>query len=58
MSGDNMSVVLNTTVPSSVLKNKHNTIAYRRVREAIAARIMSFTHLKSEENISDILKSH
>jgi hypothetical protein len=28
MLGDNMSVVLNTTVPSSVLKKKHNAIAY------------------------------
>jgi hypothetical protein len=27
MIGDNMSVVLNTTVPSSVLKKKHNAIA-------------------------------
>jgi hypothetical protein len=37
MLGDNMSVVLNTTVPSSVLKKTHNAIAYHRVREAIAA---------------------
>jgi hypothetical protein len=37
MLGDNMSVVLNTTVPSSVLKKKHNAIAYDRVREAITA---------------------
>jgi hypothetical protein len=36
MLGENMSVVLNTTVPSSVLKKKHNAIAYDRVREAIA----------------------
>jgi hypothetical protein len=35
MLGDNMSVVLNTTVPSSVLKKKHNAIAYHRIREAI-----------------------
>jgi hypothetical protein len=35
MSGDSMSVVLNTKVPSSVLKKKHNSIAYHRVREAI-----------------------
>jgi hypothetical protein len=28
MLGDNMSVVLNTTVPSSVLKKKHNAIVY------------------------------
>ena len=35
--GDNKSVVLNTTIPSSALKKKHNAIAYHRVREAIAA---------------------
>jgi hypothetical protein len=32
MLGDNMSAVLNTTVPSSVLKKKHNAIVYQRVR--------------------------
>jgi hypothetical protein len=48
MLGDNMSVVLNTTVPSSKLKNKHNAIAYHRVREAILARIMRFAYIKSE----------
>jgi hypothetical protein len=51
-----MSVVLNTTVPSSVLKKKHNAIAYHRVRKAIAARIMRFANNKSEENFSDVLK--
>jgi hypothetical protein len=55
MLGDNMSVVLNTTVPSSVLKKKHIAIAYHRVREAIAARIMRFAYIKSEENVSDML---
>jgi hypothetical protein len=39
MLGDNMSVVFNNRVPSSVLKKNHNTIAYHRVREAIEARI-------------------
>jgi hypothetical protein len=39
MLGDNMSVVLNTIVPSIVLKKKHNAIAYHLVREAIAARL-------------------
>jgi hypothetical protein len=33
MLGDNMSVVLNTTVPSSVLEKKHNAIAYHRMSE-------------------------
>jgi hypothetical protein len=41
--GDNMSVFVNNIVPSSVLKKKHNAIAYHRVREAIVARIMKFS---------------
>jgi hypothetical protein len=45
---DNISVVLNTTVPSSVLKKKLNTISYHHVRETIAARIMRFAYIKSE----------
>jgi hypothetical protein len=53
--GDNVSVVFNTSVPSSVLKKKHNAIAYHRVREAIAAKVMRFAYVKSEENVSDIL---
>jgi hypothetical protein len=36
--GDNMSVVLNKSVPSSVLKKKYNTMAYHRLRQAIAAK--------------------
>jgi hypothetical protein len=32
---DNMSVVLNSTVPSSVLKKRHDVITYHRVREAM-----------------------
>jgi hypothetical protein len=55
MLGDNMSVVLNTSVPSSALKKKHNAIAYHRVREAIAAKVMRFAYVKSDENVSDIL---
>jgi hypothetical protein len=49
-----VSVILNTTVPSSVFKEKYNAIAYHRVREAIAARIMRFGYMKSEENVSDV----
>ena len=55
MLGDNMSVVLNTSFPSSVLKKKHNTIAYHRVREAIATKVLRFAYVKSKENVSDIL---
>ncbi|MEM7375804.1 MAG: Ty1/Copia family ribonuclease HI, partial [Bacteroidota bacterium] len=53
--GDNMSVVLNTTIPSSVLKKKHNAIAYHRVREAVAAKIIRFAHIDSKENVADLL---
>ena len=55
MLGDNMSVVLNTTVPSSALKKKHLGIGYHRVREAIAAKILRFAHVRSEDNLADIL---
>jgi hypothetical protein len=51
MLGDNMSVVMNTTVPSSVLNKENNAIAYHRVREAIVTRIMRFPYIKSEENV-------
>ena len=55
MLGDKMSVVLNASVPSSVLKKKHNAIAYHGVREAIAAKVMRFAYVKSDENVSDRL---
>jgi hypothetical protein len=55
MLGDNMSVVLNTTVPSSFLKKKHNTIAYHLVRDSITSKIMRFVYIKSEETVNDVL---
>ena len=54
MVGDNMSVMLNTTVPSSPLKKKHLGCAYNRIREAIAAGIIDFGHIPSGENVADI----
>jgi hypothetical protein len=55
MLGDNMSVVINTTMPSSQLKKKHNAIAYHRVRESIASKIVLFAHIPSKENLADFL---
>jgi hypothetical protein len=52
---DNRSVVLNTTLPSSTLKKKHNAIAYHRVREAVAANVVKVNHIEGNENIADIL---
>ena len=52
--GDNNAVILNTTIPSSQLKKKHNAIAYHRVREMIACRAITFVHIPSEKNLADI----
>ena len=40
--GDNMSVVLDTSVLSNVLKKKDQTICCHRVRKAIAANLLRF----------------
>jgi hypothetical protein len=52
--GDNMSVVVNTTLPSSSLKKKHQACNYHRVREAIAGRILNFGHIDTADNVADI----
>ena len=55
MLGDNKSVVLNTTMPSSVLKKKHCAVSYHKIREMIACKVLRFASIKSEVNFSDIL---
>jgi len=55
MYGDNQSVVISTTTPSSTLKKRHNALAYHRVREAVAADIISFRFIRSALNWADIL---
>ena len=53
--GDNMSVVLNCSLPSSTLKKKNCAISLHMVREAAAAGIMQLAHVPGTENVSDIL---
>ena len=53
--GSNYSVVLNTTMPSSVLKKKHCAVSYHKNRETIAAGIVRFSHIPREMNYTDIL---
>ena len=53
--GDNMSVITSCSIPSSNLKNKHNTIAYHRIREAVAAGIVKIKYVKSAHNLTDAL---
>ena len=52
--GDNMAVVINTTLPSSALKKKHQACNYHRVREAIAAGYILFGYIPSASNLADI----
>ena len=53
--GDNNSVVLNMTVPSSPLKKKHNAIAWHHIREAITCKIIVFAKIDLKDNYADML---
>ena len=52
MLGDNKSVILNTTVPSSMLNKKHVACNYHRVRDR---RILPFVHVHTDKNLADIM---
>ena len=54
MSGNNMSVIQNCSIPGLQLKKKHNAIAYHRIRECGAAKIIKLGHIRSEMNYADI----
>ncbi len=53
--GDNMSVVLNVSLPASALKKKHQSLAYHRVCEAVAASILAIAHVNSSQNYADLM---
>ena len=55
MCGDDQSVALNTTVPSSALKKKWHACSHHRVREAITGKIIVFKHISSAKNFADVL---
>lgn len=50
---DNEAVVTNSTKPESVLKKKHNAIAYHRAREAQAAGTIRIAKEDGESNLAD-----
>ena len=52
---DNHSVIVNTQLPSSNLKKKHNSVAFHKCREAVAAGIVRTAHIDGDCNPSDIL---
>ena len=56
--GDNRSVVTSATLPHSTLTKRHTILAFHRVREAIAAKLMAFYWIQSAYNLSDMLSKH
>ena len=52
--GDNVSVILNTTLPSSNLKKKHLACNHHKIRESIAGGFSIFGHVDSKDNLADI----
>jgi len=55
MLGDNLSVIVSTSFPSSQLKKKNLGCCYHRVRECISAGVLHFEHVESVLNFADVL---
>ena len=55
MYGDNKSVLYNTTLPESTLKNKRNSIAYHYVIEGVATGEWISGYEPTDTNVSDLL---
>ena len=51
---DNMSVVKNSSIPTSVLNKRNNYIYYHRVREAQDAGILRVGCIPGEFNLADL----
>ena len=58
MFGDNRSVVTSSTIPNSTIFKRDHLASYHRVREAIAAKYISFHWKDGKSNPSDILIKH
>ena len=58
MFGDNETVVDTASIPHSRLHKRHNALSYHRTREAIAAGITRYYHIRGTTNPADILSKH
>ena len=56
--GDNRSVGSSSTLPHSSLGKRHNILAYHRVREAIASKIIVYHWIRTGYNVSDMFSKH
>ena len=53
--GTNKAVRMNMQLPSSIMKKKHNSVAFHKSREAIVAGICQAGHINGNQVPSDIL---
>lgn len=53
--GDNEAVVNSSQKPEQTLSKKHNSIAYHKVREAVAANIIRVAYVNTTYNLADLL---
>ncbi len=51
---DNETAICNTTIPESVLRRKHNSIAYHKIREAVVAKILRIGYIPRADNLADM----
>ena len=52
--GNNKLVLVNSSVPTSVLQKKSSSIAYHFVREGVAASEWLMTYISTHDNIADL----
>ena len=53
--GDNESVVNSSSIPHAKLHKRHVMLSFHRVREAMAAKLMTFNFIPGDNNPADIL---
>jgi hypothetical protein len=58
MFGDNQAVVTNSSIPHSSLNKRHNALAYHRVREMIALKVLGYYWIDGKDNPADIVSKH
>ena len=58
MFGDNKSVVDSAMIPHHKLNERHHTLSFHRIREAVASGMLWFIHIDGKLNPSDVLSKH
>ena len=54
--GDNFSLIISSTEPGSILKNKCVALSYHFVREHYANHVVDLCHISSDDNYADPMR--